>query len=99
MPFDHLVLLSNYPAQETKTFLTWLTSIKPVPVSVKPVTLTSPTNFSEIYQAAVTALTSISAEHGQDVALTFHLSPGTPVHPCPCRQATADKYREKGFLY
>jgi len=89
--FDHVALLSDYPAQETKSFLTWLTSIKPVPVSVMPVTLTSPTNFSEIYEASRSVLKSVSAEHEQDVALTFHLSPGTPVHPCPCCQATADK--------
>jgi transcriptional regulator with PAS, ATPase and Fis domain len=78
LPFDHVALLSDYPAQETKTFLAWLTSIKPVPTSFTPVALSSPTDFSEIYQAAVAALTSVSAEHEQDVALTFHLSPGTP---------------------
>ncbi len=78
IPFDQVALLSDYPAQETKSFLAWLTSIKALPVSVIPVTLTSPINFSEIYQEAVAALKSVYEAHGQDIALTFHLSPGTP---------------------
>lgn len=78
LPFDHVVLLSDYPPEETKAFLVWLVSVKSLPASTVHVTLTSPTNFSEIYEAAVAALKSVYAEHGQDSALTFHLSPGTP---------------------
>jgi len=78
LPFDHTVLLSDYPPEEAKAFLTWLTSLKPLPASTVHVTLTSPTNFSEIYEAAVAALKSVYAAHGQDISLTFHLSPGTP---------------------
>ena len=78
LPFDHVVLLSDYPPEETKAFLAWLVSVKPLPASTVHVTLTSPTNFSEIYEAAVAALKSVYAAHGQDISLTFHLSPGTP---------------------
>ncbi len=76
--FDRLVLISNYPPDEVEAFIAWISSIKQVPVSVIPVTLTNPTNFSEIYEASVSAIKSVYAQPGQDVSLTFHLSPGTP---------------------
>lgn len=40
--------------------------------------LTSPTNFGEIYQAASRIVSDKITEYGPSVSLTFHLSPGTP---------------------
>ena len=40
--------------------------------------LTGPTDFGEIYEAAVRAVEHVLGEHSREVALTFHLSPGTP---------------------
>ncbi len=78
LSFDRLVLICNYPSEEVLAYTTWLASVKLLPVSAVHVTLTSPTNFSEIYEASVSVLKSVYEQHGQDVALTFHLSPGTP---------------------
>ena len=41
-------------------------------------TLTSPTDFGEVYPAAVRACERARTAAGPDAALTFHLSPGTP---------------------
>ncbi len=78
LPFDQIVLLSDYSPEETDSFTGWLSGIKQIPVSVVPVHLSSPTNFSEIYEAALSALKSIPATCGDNPKLTFHLSPGTP---------------------
>jgi len=45
---------------------------------VEPCKLTSPTEFAEIYDAAVQALERVLVRHPQGVEFTFHLSPGTP---------------------
>jgi len=77
-PFDQIVLLNNFPEAEVKPYLRWLDGIKSLPVSTRQVTLTSPTNFAEIYEAAADTVHQCSTAGGADVQLTFHLSPGTP---------------------
>jgi hypothetical protein len=78
LPFDQAVLLNNYPPEETSSFIRWLHSIKEIPTTLISVSLTSPTNFAEIYEAVSTAVSKTLDVHGKDAALTFHLSPGTP---------------------
>jgi transcriptional regulator with PAS, ATPase and Fis domain len=76
--FDRILLLNNFPDVEVKPYLDWLQGIKNLPVSSRQVTLTSPTNFAEIYEAATDAVQSCCNEFGSDMDFTFHLSPGTP---------------------
>lgn len=104
MYFDHLVLLNNYPTAEVKSFIRWLQSIKNVPVSSRQVKLTSPTNFAEIYEAAIDTVQCCCNEFGPDIDLTFHLSPGTPAMTAVWILISAGRYpaelidssREKG---
>lgn len=76
--FDQIVLLNNFPEAEAKPYIRWLQGIKNVPVSSRQVKLTSPTNFSEIYEAAAETVQTSIFDFGSDIDLTFHLSPGTP---------------------
>ena len=45
---------------------------------IEKVSLTSPTDFREIYAVAKRVLESFVAEYGKTDELTIHLSPGTP---------------------
>jgi transcriptional regulator with PAS, ATPase and Fis domain len=76
--FDRIMLLNNFPEAEVRPYLSWLQGIKNIPVSSRQVTLTSPTNFAEIYEAATDAVQTCSTDFGPSLDLTFHLSPGTP---------------------
>lgn len=76
--FDLACFLNNYPSKEVAQYIDWLKSRTSVPLDIHNVTLTSPTNFGEIYEAAAVYIDQISVKHGSDVDLTFHLSPGTP---------------------
>ena len=73
-----LTLLSNYPEEETEDYRKWLIRMYPdLPVDLHMIDLSSPTEYSEIYEHAVRVLRGLKTESGQE-ALTFHLSPGTP---------------------
>jgi DNA-binding NtrC family response regulator len=78
LSFDQVVLLNNFPETEVKPYLLWLQGIKKVSVSSRQITLTSPTDFAEIYQAAADTVQKCNSDFGSDIDLTFHLSPGTP---------------------
>lgn len=76
--FDHACFLNNYPTEEVTSYIEWLKSRTSIPITIHSITLTSPTNFGEIYEAAAACVDQNIAKHGSDVELTFHLSPGTP---------------------
>lgn len=76
--FDHLVLLSNYPQDQVDTYLEWLRTKKTITTIVRFVALSSPTDFGEIYHAVLATLQAVKSQHGSELSLTFHLSPGTP---------------------
>jgi len=78
IPFDQVALISDYPKIEVYKYLGWLSSINIVPTTLHQATLTSPTNFGEIYEAAVKTIRECLDTFGNDAELTFHLSPGTP---------------------
>ncbi len=70
------VILSNYPEDRSRNYCSWLEIMYPkVNCDLRQVSLTSPTNYEEIYNAADTVLNEL---HNGDNKLTFHLSPGTP---------------------
>jgi DNA-binding NtrC family response regulator len=76
--FDRVVLLSNYPKDQSAAFLPWIKQHADAAFEIEPVALTRPTHFGEIYQAVTATLDRLSQRFGDDTRLTFHLSPGTP---------------------
>lgn len=76
--FSHVYLLNNYPENKTTPYIGWLKQRTPSVISIHNVILTSPTNFGEIYSAAVILIKEILERHSPTPPLTFHLSPGTP---------------------
>lgn len=76
--FEHAYFLNNYPDDEVFIYVRWIESRSTVPISLHNVMLTSPTDFGEIYHAAVAVINEALLNHGQESNLTFHLSPGTP---------------------
>jgi transcriptional regulator with PAS, ATPase and Fis domain len=76
--FDEVFLLSDYPDPEVKPYVKWLSARSKARIEVVPEKLSGPTNFGEIYEAAVRGCLRALAEKPQTTALTFHLSPGTP---------------------
>jgi sigma54-dependent transcription regulator len=76
--FARIVLLSDYPEDRTQGYLAWLGARTRAELSVRPVVLSSPMHFGEIYRAARQALSELTAGPSPAPALTIHLSPGTP---------------------
>ena len=77
--FDDALLLNNYEGDSVDCFMSWLEGrCAETTLRVLPAPLTGPTEFGEIYVAAVRACQTALAEAGGDSSLTFHLSPGTP---------------------
>ncbi|MFM9869424.1 sigma-54 interaction domain-containing protein [Achromobacter xylosoxidans] len=75
--FDALRLLSDRSAQQTHAYVQWLGRLSSVPVTSHQAKLTSPTNFEEIFRAAVGVIEELKRASPL-CDLTFHLSPGTP---------------------
>ena len=75
--FDAAFLLTDH-GDEAATYVRWLEArSRGTEISLLPEQLTGPTEFGEIYRAAVRACEQALATK-QGAALTFHLSPGTP---------------------
>jgi DNA-binding NtrC family response regulator len=75
--FDRVVLLWNKEKSEAERYVAWLKKRKPVDVQIRMVKLASPTDFGDIYHGAVDTLSKLVVED-KNLALTIHLSPGTP---------------------
>ena len=76
--FDEVYLLSDYDNKSVGPYLKWLKARTNVRIEVLPEPLSGPTQFGEIYEAAVRGVQRALGEGRREVALTFHLSPGTP---------------------
>ncbi len=76
--YDEIALLTNYPEDATRDYLAWLRSRTGAKIFVYQEELSGPTQFGEIYPAAVKAVLDIRNRNGHSADLTFHLSPGTP---------------------
>ena len=76
--FDEVVLLSDFPPARVDPYLAWLSERTGAAVRVERRTLSSPTEFAEIYSVAADVLKEVVERTGPDIKLTFHLSPGTP---------------------
>ena len=76
--FARALLLCNYPRARAAAYLAWVRQRSSAHVHLEHIQLTSPTEFSEIYAAAVATVEQELARETPAPALTFHLSPGTP---------------------
>lgn len=77
--FDEVFLISNYLSDDRVTaYLEWAKKRSSTPYQLYEEELSSPTNFGQIYEAAVRVCTAALGEQRDQVELTFHLSPGTP---------------------
>ena len=76
--YDAAVLISDYPKKEVAPFLKWLRPLTEAEITVRYEPLNGPTEFGQIYEAAVRVVNESLENHGKDAELTFHLSPGTP---------------------
>lgn len=77
--WDGVLLITNVPSGKVGTdFARWLAAYTDASIDVMDVRLSSPTNFAEIYAAAVDAIAQVVKKYGTDAARTYHLSPGTP---------------------
>ena len=77
-PFDDVCLLSDYDEHTVAPYLKWLRRKTTTRVVLFHEPLSGPTQFGEIYEAAVRGVNKALGDNPPDVALTFHLSPGTP---------------------
>lgn len=76
--FDRAYLLADYPEATVRPYLVWLRRRTNVAVEVVYERLSGPTEFGEIYEAAVRGVRRALDDDTDPTALTFHLSPGTP---------------------
>jgi transcriptional regulator with PAS, ATPase and Fis domain len=77
--FDRIILLCNYEKVQMSAYKKWIAAKTKTPVVVHYDDLKkNPTDFGLIYQAVIKTILDLESEHGKDLSLTFHLSPGTP---------------------
>ncbi len=77
--YKEVVLLNNWTDAAAKSYSGWLNKKVPsTKITLHNISLSGPTNFGEIYQTASTVISEKLQEHGPDISLVFHLSPGTP---------------------
>lgn len=75
--YDEIHLLSDHKAIVGKSFAKWLSGQTKGKIRVWAKSLSGPTRFNEIYEAATQVLSELT-ESNTDRQLTFHVSPGTP---------------------
>jgi DNA-binding NtrC family response regulator len=76
--FDEAYLVSDYDEHEVAPYVRWLGQRSSARLNVLYEKLSGPTQFGEIYEAAVRACERAVGRGRDEVSLTFHLSPGTP---------------------
>jgi DNA-binding NtrC family response regulator len=76
--FAKLLLLTDYPEQRIVDYRKWLKKKVSCPIEILFTSLTSPTNFGEIYEFAREAADNAKRAASDGTSLVFHLSPGTP---------------------
>ena len=76
--FDEAFLLSDYDDKLVQPYVKWLRARSSTRVEVLPEKLSGPTQFGEIYEAAVRGIERAVGDRRRETALALHLSPGTP---------------------
>lgn len=74
--YDEAVLLDDFNDFRVDKYLVWLKNKTKTKLTIHGVSLSGPTDFGEIYQAASSVVSSRLSNKAK-VELTFHLSPGT----------------------
>jgi len=75
---QEIVLISDVPDSDCTGYVKWLKTFTSAQIQTKKVSLSSPTHFGDIYEAAVGVIKETLRSEDSDVELTYHLSPGTP---------------------
>ena len=79
-PFNAAYLLCNWPEAEMERYRDWLAREAPtVRIVARLALLPQPNAFTEIYRHASAFIAEALESAGPMTALTFHLSPATPV--------------------
>jgi transcriptional regulator with PAS, ATPase and Fis domain len=78
MEFDLICLISDFNRKEIECYIEWLGKLTEARIVSHKEKLSGPTHFGEIYLVTSKMLNGIRSRYGDDVLLTFHLSPGTP---------------------
>ena len=76
--FDEVCLITDYPKARVVPYLDWLQNRTETPQRLFCEKLSGPTQFGEIYEAAVRVCTAALDRQSVPIELAFHLSPGTP---------------------
>jgi transcriptional regulator with PAS, ATPase and Fis domain len=76
--FQEIILISDVPGSDCIEYVKWLKTFTPAQINTKKVSLSGPTHFGDIYEAAVGVIKETLEPVDSDVELTYHLSPGTP---------------------
>lgn len=76
---DSIHLLNNYEDQSAGKFKKWLAKKTRAKIKTHNVTLSSPTDFGDVYRVSVDAVEAVFSEFGQDVEIVVNVSSGTYV--------------------
>ena len=78
LPLDAIQLISDHPEETGHRYSDWLTQQTTATISMTQADLTGPTEFGEIYEAAIETVKGYFETRSKDDTCYFHLSPGTP---------------------
>ncbi len=76
--FQEVILIYDIPDSDCKEYVKWLKTFTSAQIQTKNASLSSPTHFGDIYEAAVGVIKETQESSDSDIELTYHLSPGTP---------------------
>lgn len=79
IPFTHVFLLSDHDKSIDDSYSKWLRTKTEATVQVVRHSLTSPTRYNEIFEAARSSIDKVKQDFsGESLQITYHLSSGTP---------------------
>ena len=96
--FDDAVLLSNQEEIKPSEYREWLSKKTGTEISVIESGPFDPTDYNAIFPAARNAVDDYLKEHGNDVRLVFHTSPGTPAMMATWIFLGKTRYQDKAVL-
>lgn len=91
--YKEIALINDYQKDRAERYVEWLKDKTTSPISLRCVKLNDPTDFEGIYKAASELILDKQKEHGKDIPLTFHLSPGTSQMSAVWIILSASKFR------
>jgi transcriptional regulator with PAS, ATPase and Fis domain len=76
--FQEVILIYDVPDSDCEDYVKWLKTFTSAKINTKKASLSSPTHFGDIYEAAAGVIKETLQRNEDDAELTYHLSPGTP---------------------